>query len=308
MNRNLRIVVFVLLAFVLLIPHSYSQVFNNRVVATINGTPITLLELKQAWIVALIDRNIPIGAVTPDTKQMEALLNTLIENRLLLNYGENKEIEVDDNEVKEAVSESMNIIAKYMETHVDAKSHTESLGLTEERFREMLTEKEKSDIFLGYALQPELNVSQTELDEFIAKLKEKNIPLVSYRLSQIFLSLNPENREEVIKKAYDIMNELRAGADFGETAKKYSEDAAASRGGELGFVDTGQFDPAIENAIRDQKSGDFYGPIVCENSVHIILLQDKVTPRAVLFRNKYIKLKLAFINKLKKESVVRIML
>ena len=55
-------------------------------------------------------------------------------------------------------------------------------------------------------------------------------------------------------KAEDLVKQLRAGADFVEMAKKYSEDpGSASKGGEYDDVVRGQMDPAFEKAAFSHK-------------------------------------------------------
>ena len=58
--------------------------------------------------------------------------------------------------------------------------------------------------------------------------------------------MNPEASEKAKKNARAIaeslLDSLKAGADFANMAKKYSEDpASAKEGGDLGFIKRGRF-------------------------------------------------------------------
>ena len=57
-------------------------------------------------------------------------------------------------------------------------------------------------------------------------------------------------------KAQSILDQLKAGANFAEMAKKYSDDPGSKdKGGELGFVQRGVMVPAFDNAIFTQPIG-----------------------------------------------------
>jgi peptidyl-prolyl cis-trans isomerase D len=82
----------------------------------------------------------------------------------------------------------------------------------------------------------------------------------------------PAGDEAKIKaKADDLVKQLRAGADFVEMAKKYSEDpGSASKGGEYDDVVRGRMDPAFEKAAFSQKPMVISDPVKSEFGYHII--------------------------------------
>jgi len=72
-------------------------------------------------------------------------------------------------------------------------------------------------------------------------------------------------------KAEDLVKQLRAGADFAEMAKKYSEDpGSAQKGGEYDNVVRGQMDPAFEKAAFSQKPMVISDPVKSVYGYHII--------------------------------------
>ena len=82
---------------------------------------------------------------------------------------------------------------------------------------------------------------------------------------------------ESLKKAKDLLTQLRAGASFDDIAKTHSTDpGSAARGGDLGFFPTGQtvrpFDDAV-NALS--KPGDLSEPIETQFGYHIIRLEER---------------------------------
>lgn len=75
-------------------------------------------------------------------------------------------------------------------------------------------------------------------------------------------------------KAEDILQQLKAGADFAALAKKYSDDAGSARnGGNLGWITRGSSDTAFENALFGiAKVGEVAGPVKLPGGYDIIKL------------------------------------
>jgi peptidyl-prolyl cis-trans isomerase D len=72
-------------------------------------------------------------------------------------------------------------------------------------------------------------------------------------------------------KADDLVKQLRAGADFAEMAKKYSEDpGSASKGGEYDGVVRGQMAPEFEKASFSLKPMAISDPVKTQYGYHII--------------------------------------
>ena len=55
--------------------------------------------------------------------------------------------------------------------------------------------------------------------------------------------------DEAKQKAQDLLNELKGGANFAQLARENSEDGSASRGGDLGWFETGKMVPEFEDAV-----------------------------------------------------------
>jgi peptidyl-prolyl cis-trans isomerase D len=87
----------------------------------------------------------------------------------------------------------------------------------------------------------------------------------------------PAEVAAIEQKARDVLNQIRGGADFGELAKKYSEDTTASNGGELGWVVRKQTVPAFEDTAFAMKPGQVSDLVKTVYGIHIIKLEDKQT-------------------------------
>ncbi len=87
-------------------------------------------------------------------------------------------------------------------------------------------------------------------------------------------------REEIRNKALSILNDIKAGKDFSEEAKKYGEDGTKSNGGDLGWFGKGDMVPEFENAVYALKVGEITQDLVeTEYGYHIIKLDERKTEK-----------------------------
>jgi hypothetical protein len=76
-------------------------------------------------------------------------------------------------------------------------------------------------------------------------------------------------------KAQDVLNQVNAGGDFAELAKKYSQDSSASNGGDLGYLSKGQTVAEFEAALFALQPGQVSGLVKSKYGYHIIKVTDK---------------------------------
>ncbi len=75
--------------------------------------------------------------------------------------------------------------------------------------------------------------------------------------------------------AKKIKDEIVAGKNFGEEAKKYSTCPSKKKGGDLGWFHRGQMVKPFEDAAFAGKKGDLIGPIKTDFGWHIIKILEQ---------------------------------
>jgi len=110
-------------------------------------------------------------------------------------------------------------------------------------------------------------VSEEEIRKYYDEHKDEFKTPEMWRASHILVA------DESQAKA--IAEELSKGGDFAELAKKYSIDATASRGGDIGFFRTGQLVPEFEKACLKLNVGQTGDILHTQFGYHIIKLTDK---------------------------------
>lgn len=109
------------------------------------------------------------------------------------------------------------------------------------------------------------------IDDFKSKIR---FSLVQKKLADT-ISNDPSKNGVAKAKADDLLAQVKAGADFGELAKKNSEDTSASNGGDLGFIEKGQTVAEFEEASFKLAVGEVSGVVKTQYGYHIIKALEK---------------------------------
>ena len=131
---------------------------------------------------------------------------------------------------------------------------------------------------LVYALQPRgvSKIYRTKSALHIFKNEDERKSPGKWKIAQILFAIPPDasdnSRKEIEKFADSVYGMLKAGADFAEMAKKYSNDKMTYlNGGELPEFSTGKFEQPFEKAVFAlQKDGDISKPISTAYGFHIV--------------------------------------
>jgi hypothetical protein len=116
---------------------------------------------------------------------------------------------------------------------------------------------------------------QTKLNDKFTKDLQMQIK-VRHILIKVAPDATPEAKAAAQAKAQDILNKIKGGADFAETAKQFSEDeASAGQGGELPFFSKGQNVKEFETAAFSLNPGEVSDLVQTQYGFHIIKMEEK---------------------------------
>src|SRR5207237_9869619 len=80
------------------------------------------------------------------------------------------------------------------------------------------------------------------------------------------------------EQAQQVLAQAKAGKDFGDLAKQYSEDpGSAKNGGDLGWAERSSFVAPFADALFGMHVGEIKGPVKTQFGYHIIRL-DEIQP------------------------------
>jgi len=96
---------------------------------------------------------------------------------------------------------------------------------------------------------------------------------------------SPEQVKQLEKTAADVLAKIKAGANFADMAKKYSEDTSASNGGDIGWIIHGQTVKEFEDTAFNMQPGTVSGLVHTTYGIHIIKVMDKQTAHLESFNS-----------------------
>lgn len=142
-------------------------------------------------------------------------------------------------------------------------------------------------------------------DEIYGDIKLKHI-LISLNTSDDMSTEEKEKADaDAKKKAEDIIKKLNKGEDFSKLAKKYSDDSSnAKKGGDLGWVSTGDMVDEFDAAAFKLKKGKYTtSPVKTTYGYHIIYkIDEKAKPKLEKVRDEIVDALVS--NKLKEDATL----
>ena len=133
----------------------------------------------------------------------------------------------------------------------------------------------------------DLKISEPELrTQYAAAIDNFRSP-EQVHARHILLSIDNKSDAEkktIKAKAEDLIKQAKGGADFGELAKKNSEDSGnASLGGDLGTFGRGQMAKEFEAAAFALKPNEISGVVTTQFGYHIIQVLEKIPSKITPF-------------------------
>jgi peptidyl-prolyl cis-trans isomerase SurA len=266
-------------------PLAVSGTVVNRIVALVDGDPITTLELRKF---AASDPRLQQAAATDEA----GLLEVLITQRVLAKEIQAQGIVVPDAEIDRSIA-SIRQRNKISDDQLDAALAQQ--GMTRERYRQQVREELERAQLINREIRGKVTVSPEEIDRYQrtqgnekpadagasegASADAEPTPqrrggemTVSHIVLQIPPGASAEEIAAVEARAAAIHAQLEDGADFAEVAKRESEDGAAKAGGKLGTFKPGEMRDELDSAVADLDPGEYSDPVRSATGIHIVRL------------------------------------
>lgn len=177
------------------------------------------------------------------------ILDSMIQEKLLVQYVKEKNLKIDEDQIKKTVEETY-ASAKKSAANDDEAKFKEVLaneGLTEESFKESLRNQQISSIATA-----DIGNSVAISDDDVKKYLADNPNYLTENKDKKFIQYILVKDKAI---ADDVKKQLDAGADFSKLAAQYSQDPSSKdEGGYLGTVDSSSqlIKPFVDAALTLQ--------------------------------------------------------
>jgi peptidyl-prolyl cis-trans isomerase D len=120
-----------------------------------------------------------------------------------------------------------------------------------------------------------ITISDADAEAFYKQNLAQYTTPAQARASHILFKTEGKDENTVRAQAEEVLKKARAGADFAELARQYSEDESnKDRGGDLDFFSKGRMVPEFEAAAFAMKNGDISDLVKTSFGYHIIKMVD----------------------------------
>jgi peptidyl-prolyl cis-trans isomerase SurA len=236
----------------------------NRIVATVDGDPITAHEVRR-YGEARKARDVP----------HEALLEAVITERILTKEIAARKITARKEDVDRYVEET---IARNKLTPEQFEKALKEQGMTLEQYRVRVKSEMERTQLLGQELRSEPpEVGDDEVRRYYDDNKDDFAQRSHVTVRDIFFAFRPEMTQKdvmaVIERAKNVKRMLDSGQSFDGLARKYTEGPGADRGGLLGSFGRGEMEPQLEHVAFALPVGQVSPPVVSPQGVHLLKLE-----------------------------------
>ena len=239
-----------------------------KVLATVNGDPITLGEFQERFARAGIKPE-----KDAELQVKEEFLNRLIERKMMLREAQRRRIKVSLPEINARVE------AMRTEQGKDMKETLGGLGIDFEKWKSDLWEDMMIEKLIARDVVRKLRVPTSEVRRYYQEnLQEFQRP-EQVRVRQIVVA----TEEEAQKVLDQLQNEK---ADFATLARKKSTAPEAEEGGDLGFFAMGEM-PGEFNVVFGLPRGGISSVVKSPYGYHIFKLEEKRKAGKMTFEEAY---------------------
>jgi peptidyl-prolyl cis-trans isomerase SurA len=242
----------------------------RRATAIVNGEIITGTDIDQRIMLLTTGDISQVPTEQRDQLRIE-VLGQLVDESLRIQAAAADELEISESDMSNYVTRIST--ETFKRSVPETEKYLTQIGSSMNSLRKQVKAEIAWNRVLGRNVTPFINVSDDEVKAEQEKMAA-NIGQVEYRVGEIYLSANDQNREQVFETARKIIDQLGKGANFADLARQLSEASTGAQGGDLGWVKLPQLPQSIGNAIVELGEGQVVA-VPTANGVSIILLIDK---------------------------------
>ena len=241
------------------------------IAAIVNDEVISKFDVDQRVNLFLVTSGIERTPQNIDGLRRQ-VLRTLIQEKLQLQEARDSEIEISRAEINAAMQDmasgtnrSLNEVEKFL------KENNVHIRTMEDQIEAELAWSR----FVRGRFGGQVSIGELEIDETLERA-EAAMNQDRVNISEILLLANNQlDGQRLMSEAVQIVQQLRAGINFGAVARQFSAASSSASGGNLGWIPVNQLDENIVPIIENMAAGDISDPIETSAGIYIVQLNSK---------------------------------
>ncbi|MEO0508694.1 MAG: peptidylprolyl isomerase [Verrucomicrobiota bacterium] len=251
---------------------------GNGIAAVAEGQIITVQELRRELEPIIPRLRVESTSAQDFTQRVDKLSREVLQNmidRIII--------------VKAAEEEGLLIPQSYVDQEYDDViardfggdrgrflQYLQARGITARDYRRDLYERVVVNVMRQRTRQSQSEISPERIEDFYVKNKVRFYQAEAMHLRQIILSpIADEGLVPLRQTAKQVIQELEAGGNFGDIARKYSQDEMSRRGGDWGWIERKDIRKELSDAAFALKRGEFSQPIELRDTIFILYSEER---------------------------------
>lgn len=242
----------------------------RKATAIVNGRIITGTDVDQRLALILTANG---GKVSPEEKERlrVQVLRNLIDETLQIQEAAANDIRIDKAEIDQSYER---VAANFKQSPAQFDQYLRTQGSAPASIKRQIEGELAWSRLLRRNIQPFVNVSEDEVKSVIDRMNAAK-GSEEYRIGEIYLSATPENQQQILSNARNIIEQIKQGGSFAAYARQFSEASTAAVGGDLGWVRPGQLPDELAQAAMEMQVGQIAGPIAVPGGMSVLYVMDK---------------------------------
>jgi len=248
----------------IIVPGTSRAEVINRIVATIDGEPVTDHELQRF--------NDEHGSAQVERSKV---IEALVTDRILQKEVKAKGVTVRDEDVDAYLTE---VKARNNMNDEQFAAALAQQGISLDQYRATVTSELEKSQLVNREIRSRVTISPEDVERYYETHKSDYASRPKVELSAIILRKDDlataDEMDALRARATQLQEEAKGSWRFGALAEKNTQGPGADDGGKLGTFEHGQLDPAIEAVVFDMKKGDVSDVIETADAYYIVKIDD----------------------------------
>jgi peptidyl-prolyl cis-trans isomerase SurA len=253
--------------------------YANGIVAIAEDKVITVDDIRREVAPLIPEIQRQSRSEKEFNEKVEALQEDVVQNlidRVLIvkDFYKDEKRRVPESYVDNAVAET--IITQFDGDRSKFLAYLRSRGISQKDYRK----EQEEDMIYGYMRQQQSKSSSTvspvKIEAFYNENKDRFYQEDSVHLRLIQITRGADETDDSLKaKADTIVTQLKAGTDFGNLARQYSNDSRKGKGGDWGWQRRSDLRKEFTDAIFALEKGQFSEALIMPEGAFIFFAEDR---------------------------------
>ena len=259
-------------------PRAGAQRQADFIVAVVNSEPITNNEVRAKLLRTEQMLKQQGTAVPPRNELLPQLIERMVSDKAQLQAAQASGLKIDDNAVEGAIQ---NVARQNQLTVEELRRRLTTDGVNFDQFRLEI----RDELLISRLRQREVkaDVSESEIDAYLRDQQGRpgaaGASPAALNLAEILVAVpenaTPDQVAALQGRAQQVLERVRAGADFAALAAEVSASASRGNGGQMGLRSADRYPPLFVEATQNLRAGGLAGPVRSGAGFHILKVIEK---------------------------------